>query len=132
MSEGSEELRALSADFRKATDKTLDNTKRALMFTAGNIKKQWAATAGGGEGFVKKLPLAIDYDVRENQMFGGASIEVEIGPNLRKPGGTAGFREDAPGDVRSAPQFAGRDAVEANEADFMKGLLIAGLEPLEG
>lgn len=86
----------------------------------------------GGRDFTKRLGASVDFDVRVNQAFGGASIEVEIGPNLSKPGGSAGFREESPGGVKSAPQFAGRDAVEANEADFLRGLLIAGLEPLEG
>ena len=53
-------------------------------------------------------------------------IQTEIGPELgRTPGASAGFLEEGGGDVNAAPHHAARDAVEANEPDFERGLAIA-------
>ena len=95
------------------------NAKKALEVTARHVKDDWqeGAQATGLEGYAR----SVDYDIR----FPGGAIEAEIGPNLGKRQGMFGLVEDATGDVRSAPQHAGRDALEANEDDFERGLDIA-------
>lgn len=93
--------------------------KQAVEFTAVEIKRDWqqGAEASGLGNYSR----SIDYDLK----FPGNAIEAEIGPNLAKRQGRFGFVEEGGDDVRSAPQHAGRDAMEANEPDFDRGLEIA-------
>lgn len=118
------EVYELAADL---SDVPADANKRfvqALKFTSMEIKQDWSQGAeSSGLGNYSK---SIDFDIK----FPGGAIESEIGPNLGKRQGRFGFVEDANGGVRSAPQHAGRDALEANEPDFYRGLEIAATDAL--
>lgn len=112
------EVNKLAADLGDAPDRVKANARKALQVTATNIKADWRSGANrtGLGGY------AADITYKIKASTGG--IEAEIGPT---PGdaGSFGLVEDATGDVRSAPQHAGRDALKKNEADFIKGLVIA-------
>lgn len=112
------ELGDLAADLRAAGSAARPFVRKAIEVTARNIKDDWAAGARveNPEGFVRAYPSSIDYDVSE----GPFRVVAEIGPDLGKRGGTAGFLED--GTVNRPPQHAGRDALESNEDDFYDGL----------
>lgn len=122
------ELMELAADLSAVPSAANRNVKKAIEVTARNVRDDWrqGAAVAYGEGFSARYSSSIFYDMK----FPGGAIEAEIGPELGRPGGSAGFLEDAPGDVEAAPQHAGRDALEANEADFVRGLEIAIFEAL--
>lgn len=121
------ELNQLAADLTAAGTKVRPFVRKALQVTAHKIRDDWRANApiDAPQGFVKSYPVSITYDTRES----AGSIEAEIGPELDRPGGTAGFLEE--GTVQRPPQHAGRDALEANEQDFIDGLEIAVMDALE-
>jgi hypothetical protein len=85
------------------------------------VKDDWrkGAKRTGLAGYA----ASIDYDMKLDT---DGVIGAEVGPNLDKPQGSFGLVEDAPGDVRSAPQHAGRSAAKNAEADFIRGIAKAG------
>lgn len=119
------ELMELAADLRQVPADTSRNVKKAVEVTARHVKDDWAqgAERSGLGGYAGD----IDYEFE----YGRGEIAADVGPT---PGdaGSLGIVEDAPGDVRSAPQHAGRDALKANEDDFERGIMIAALDALEG
>ena len=119
-----DEIRNLAADIAKAPGNVRPLAKKALEVTARNIKDQWSKDAK--RTGLEKYGATVDYDVDS----GVTTLTAEIGPNLGKKNASFGFVEDAPGDVRSAPQHAGRDALEANEQDFFEGLAKAAADAL--
>jgi hypothetical protein len=118
------ELLELAADLSAAPVDASRFVKKAVQFTATEIKQDWrqGAERTGLTGYA----ASVDYDMK----YPGGAIEAEIGPNLGRNQGSFGFVEDAGGGVRSAPQHAGRDAVRANEDDFVRGLEIAILDAM--
>lgn len=119
MSDGFDDLMRLAADISSAPAKVNRYVDKALKVTATEIKKDWAQ--GAERTGLMGYAASVDYDVT----YSGTSIEAEIGPNLGRNQGSFGLVEDAPGGVRSAPQHAGRDAMRANEPDFVRGLEVA-------
>lgn len=121
-----DELQGLAADMTSAPWRARPFVRKALEVTARNIKDAWSdnASVDKPQGFVKAYPVAIDYDMQD----GITSITAEIGPSPKRPGGTAGFLED--GTVTRGPQHAGRDALEANEQDFLDGLAKAAADAI--
>lgn len=119
MADDFSELAQLAADLTEAPHAAARFVKKAIQFTATEVKQDWrqGAERTGLSGYA----ASIDYDMQ----YPGGAIEAEIGPNLGRNQGSFGFVEDAPGGVRSAPQHAGRDAARANEDDFVRGLEIA-------
>ena len=126
MADDFSELMSLAADLSDAPAKANRNIKKAIEVTSRHIKDDSAQQAdrSGLSGYA----ASIDYDIT----FPGGAIEAEIGPNLGKRQGSFGFLEDATGDVRSAPQNALRDALRANEPDFLRGLEIAVFDAVTG
>jgi len=113
------EFLKLAADLDSAPARIAPKVRKAVQFTATEVKKAGRKRANrtGLAGYA----ASIDYDMK----VGVGTIGAEIGPNLGKKQGSFGLVEDATGSVRSAPQHAIRDALRANEADFIKGLTIA-------
>lgn len=113
------ELLRLDADLRDAPAEAVKRVVSALKYTSVEIKRDWAqgAERNGLTGYA----ASVDFDVTVTP----TEISSDIGPNLGRNQGSFGFVEDAVGDVRSAPQHAGRDALRANEPDFVRGLEIA-------
>lgn len=119
-------LLSLANDLRDAGANVRPFVKQALEFTATEIKQDWAQ--GADRTGLGAYSRSIDYDVYQ----GPFSIEAVIGPNLRKRMGSFGFIEDARGKVVARPQHAGRDALEANEGEFERGLAIAAWDAAMG
>lgn len=119
MADDFSDLYSLAADLSNAPAAATRNVKKAVQFTATEIKQDWrqGAERTGLSGYA----ASVDYDME----YGPNEIGAEIGPNLGRNQGSFGFVEDANGGVRSAPQHAGRSALEANEPDFIRGLEIA-------
>lgn len=114
-----DDLLSLAKDLEDAPAAAIPRVRKAVEVTARSIRDDWrqGSEATGLSGYT----YSIDYDMLDEQ----SGVGAEIGPNLAKNQGSFGFVEDAPGDVRSRPQHAGRDALEANQADFERGLAIA-------
>lgn len=123
MADDFSELNELAADMNRVPASANRLVRKALEKTAFDIKGDWrqAAARTGLEAYAAD----VDYEVK----FPGGAIEVEIGPTIGDSG-SFGFVEDAGGDVRSAPQHAARDALRANEADFIRGLEIAAFDSI--
>lgn len=121
MADDFSELIELAADLRGAPSSANRNIKTAMEVTARGVRDDWREGATVGSGYAKRYASSIFYDIR----YPVGAIEAEIGPEVDRAGGSAGFLEDAPGGVQSSPQHAGRDALEANEPDFVRGLEIA-------
>lgn len=116
------ELDDLVADLTAAPAEVVPFVKKALKGTAMGIKKAWAADAkvSRGEGFSELYASSIDFD----ELDTSTGPQVEIGPNLGRNGGSAGFFEEG-ASVGAPARHSGRKAVEANEEDFQRGIAIA-------
>lgn len=112
------ELRELAADLTAAPIETRPFIRKALQVTAQNIKDDWRK--GANRSGLARYAADITYETKEK----AAEIEAEIGPTIGDSG-SFGLVEDGGGGVKSAPQHAGRDAMEANEQDFIDGIEIA-------
>lgn len=119
MSDESFEILELVRDLTGVPEEANKRIKQAVEVTARSIKDDWqqGAEATGLESYAR----SVDYEMK----YPGGAIEAEIGPNLSKRQGRFGFVEDANGGVASAPQHAGRNAMDANEPDLDRGLEIA-------
>jgi hypothetical protein len=109
------ELAELAQDLGAVPGKVAPNVKKAVEVTSRHVKDDWRSDADrtGLGGYAAD----VTYDLK----FTDGAIGSEIGPT---PGdqGSFGLVEDARGDVKSAPQHAGRDAARKNEGDFIDGL----------
>lgn len=120
------ELAKLSRDLGAVPEAVFPKVVQALKHTAVDVKDDWAQ--GAARSGLEAYARSIDFDIKPRD----GAIAAEIGPNPGKRQGTFGFVEDANGGVKSAPQHAGRDALEANEDDFERGIDIAVFEGLGG
>lgn len=114
-----DDLLSLARDLAEAPRHAAPLVKKAVEVAARNIKQDWSE--GAARTGLSNYAKSIDYDIIESR----DGVRAEIGPNTRKKQGVFGFVEDAPGGVLSAPQHAGRDALEANQDDFDAGLATA-------
>lgn len=116
------ELMELAADLTEAPAEALPFVKKAMRGTAMGIKKAWRedAKVARGEGFSVAYAYSIDFDEKDT----ANGLEVEIGPNLGKNGGSAGFFEEG-ASVGAPAKHSGRKAMEANEEDFLRGIAVA-------
>lgn len=91
----------------------------ALKGTAHKMKESWQELAKGPSGrHAKGYPFSVDYDVRGQF----PSFEAEVGPSLGRGQGALGILEEAPGGVAAAPQNVRPRVIQANEADFERGM----------
>lgn len=103
------------------------NIKKALEVTARGVKDDWRQGAEISGGYPASYAASISYDFE----FPGGAIEAVIGPVLGATGGaSAGFLDEplSLAGVDGPIHHAGRDAAEANEEDFYRGLEITVTE----
>lgn len=119
------DLLSLAADLGRAPAEASKNVRKATEVTARYVKDDWRqqADVSGLAGYAAD----IDYELVSKAGMIGADIGPTIGDM-----GSMGFVEEGGAEVYSAPQHAASDAVRANEPDYVRGLLIAISEPLEG
>jgi hypothetical protein len=115
------ELNQLAADLGEVKETIGPFINSAVQFTSKNVKKQAAKSVGRKRW--SAAAAAIDYEVSTFQGFGASVIKSEIGYNKSKGGGDLGnLREfGAPGQ-NTPPSNDLLNALEANQADFQKGL----------
>lgn len=122
MTDDFSELAKLAADLGKVPAEAAKNVHKAIEFTSISLRDDWREGATIAHGYAKSYAPAISYDMKTTDY----AIESDIGPVLGKtPGASAGFLEEAGGGVDGPAHHAGRNALEANEEDFYRGLEIA-------
>ena len=127
MADDFSELYELAADLSDVPAEANKRVKKAIEYTSVNLKNDWREGAEISGSYAKSYAPSISYDLH----YPGGAIESEIGPVLgRTPGAGAGFLEEGGGGVDGPPTHAGRDALEANEEDFYRGLEIAAADAL--
>lgn len=115
---------SLAQDLSDAPSEVNKLVEKAIEFTSINLRNDWREGATISSGYAASYAASISYDLH----YPGNAIVSEIGPVLGKtPGASAGFLDEplAPGGVDGPVHHAGRDALEANEEDFYRGLEIA-------
>lgn len=122
-----DDFMSLAADLTDAPSLVNRYAKSAIEFTSINLRDDWKEGATISSGYPASYSAAISYDIS----YPGGAIESEIGPVLGKtPGASAGFLDEplAPAGVDGPIHHAGRNAKEANEEDFYRGLEIAAFD----
>jgi len=112
------ELYELAADLTAAGPEVRPFARSAIQFTAHNIREDWRR--GANRTGLTAYARDVTYETKELR----GAIEAEIGPTIGDAG-SMGFVEEGGSGVQSAPQHAGRSALEANEPDFYAGLEVA-------
>ena len=123
------ELTDLTRDLGEAPRNVGPFLRSALMKTAGNIKKDAAASVGNSEMW-SGAAGAINYDVEATAGDSASTLVVEVGYDKQKAGGALGnLREfGAPAAtyggkvVPLAPHNDLRDALRGNADDFERGI----------
>lgn len=118
------EFMSLARDLSDAPSEVNKRAEKAIEFTSIGLRNDWREGATISGGYPASYSASISYDLRHP----GNSIVSEVGPVLgATPGASAGFLDEplAPGGVDGPVHHAGRDAFEANEEDFYRGLEIA-------
>lgn len=112
------ELRSLSTDISDAPEEARPFLRKAFQVTAHKMRDDWRA--GAKRSGLEQYAADITYETSEKP----SGIDAIVGPTIGDSG-SFGFVEEGGDDVRSAPQHAARDALEANEPDFVEGIEIA-------
>jgi len=116
-----DELTTLSADLGTVADNTGSHINSAVQRTSVLVKDAARSSVqSGGKGW-RHIARAIDYEVTTFQGFGASVIKSEIGYNRDKPAGHVGNLREY-GTPKLAPHSDLRTALEANQADFEKGI----------
>jgi hypothetical protein len=116
-----DELTSFTADLGTVAGNTGPFINSAVQFTSKRVVDEARKSVSSGSAQWKALPSAIDYEIRTFQGFGASVIDSEIGYNRDKPAGhLGGLREYGKPDL--APHSDLRAALEANQADFQKGI----------
>lgn len=113
------DLTKLAADLGTVPAKSGPNIRKAFEVTSVNVKKAWQEPLKGSASLAG-LPSALGYDIETD----GTSIKSEIGFDKNRSQGPLGNISEF-GSPTIAPRGFGLTALEANQADFQKGLEIA-------
>lgn len=117
------ELSQLAADLGQVGDKVGPNINTAITGTSLGIKKAWQEPLRGSKTLGGLVP-ALSFDITTADLFGQSVIKSEIGFDKSKAQGPLGNISEY-----GSPTIAGRGyglaALEANQADFVRGLEIA-------
>lgn len=114
------DLSSLSADLGEAKRGTVKNLRKALEFTARGVRDV-ARQNATGMAHAPAFPYSITYDLKYREAFGGTSMEAEIGPDKDRAQGALGNLIEF-GSVHNPPQGIMHGALQANEADFERGI----------
>lgn len=123
------EVDALAADLGDVPAKAIRNVRKAVEVTSRNVKDDWRNLSKGMSGrHAKAYPNAITYELTEL----ADGIVSDIGPELDRNQGALGFLEEGVAGQNTGGQNAIPLVVRANQNDFIRGMLLAIVEPLEG
>jgi len=124
------ELHKLSADLGEVPRRSSKNLRQATEVTARNVRDTARANAAG-MAHAPAFPYSITYDITGSGDSGiGSNIEAEIGPDKERPQGALGNLIEY-GSIKNPPQGIMHGALQANEADFERGIDIAIADALK-
>jgi hypothetical protein len=118
------ELNKLAADLGEVSRTARPNVRKAVQVTAHKVRDSWREKLQGS-ATLPGLPAALSYDVESN----AGGVEAEVGFDKQGQGNLGVFSEY--GSVNNAPRGFGLASLEENQADFVKGILMAVDESLD-
>lgn len=125
------ELDKLAADLGEVPARSGKNLRKAIEVTARNVRDEWRKNATG-MAHAPAFPYSITYDIEgSGNRATGSRLEAEIGPDKDRPQGALGNLIEY-GSVNNPPQGLGHGALQANEADFERGIDRAIDDALKG
>lgn len=118
------ELDRLTADLGEVPRRASRNLRQAIEVTARKVRDTARANASG-MAHAPAFPYSITYDITGSGGSGtGSTLDAEIGPDKDRPQGALGNLIEY-GSIRNPPQGIMHGALQANEADFERGIDIA-------
>lgn len=115
------ELAKLSADLGEVPARSGTFLRKAIEVTARHVRDEWRKNAMG-MSHAPAFPYSITYDVEGSGNSGtGSQLRAEIGPDKGRAQGALGNLIEY-GSVNNSPQGLGHGALQANEADFERGI----------
>lgn len=116
-------LSELAADLGEVARSARPNVRKATQVTAQKVRDSWREKLAGS-ATLPGLPAALSYDI-ETSVSG---VEAEIGFDKEGQGNLGNVSEYGTPNV--APRGFGLASLEENQADFVKGILMAVDESL--
>lgn len=115
------ELHTLKADLGAVPAASGQNLRKAIEVTARNVRDT-ARENATGMAHAPAFPYSITYDIEGAGNRGtGSQLTAEIGPDKARPQGALGNLIEF-GSINNAPQGIMHGALQANQADFERGL----------
>lgn len=125
------ELDKLSADLGEVPARTGKTLRQAIEVTARHVRDT-ARENATGMAHAPAFPYSITYDIEgSGSRATGSRLEAEIGPDKGRAQGALGNLIEY-GSVNNAPQGILHGALQANEADFERGIDRAIDDALKG
>lgn len=141
------DLSKMVSDLGRASSETWENAQKAITVTARNVRDT-ARENSQGMAHAPAFPYSITYDigVGYDQSIGqmvssvldggissarGSTLRAEIGPDKDRPQGALGNLIEY-GSVNNSPMGIMHGALQANEADFERGVDRAVDDALRG
>lgn len=112
------DISKLAADLGEVPEKLHRNVLSAVKVTALKTKRDWQEPLKGSAS-IPGGARSISYDIKTSR----DGVSAEIGPEIGGPGALVGMLEY--GTPSTGPTGYGHAALQKNEADFVKGILLA-------
>lgn len=111
----------LSADLGEVPERSGRTLRQAIEVTARHVRDT-ARENAVGMGHAPAFPYSITYDIEgSGSRATGSQLSAEIGPDKERPQGALGNLIEY-GSVNNPPQGIMHGALQANEADFERGI----------
>lgn len=124
------EIDTLSADLGKVPPASGTFLRKAIEVTARNVRDT-ARENAHGMAHAPAFPYSITYDIHgDGNRATGSQLVADIGPDKDLPQGALGNLIEY-GSVNNPPQGIMHGALQANEADFERGIDLAIADALK-
>ena len=117
------ELDRLAADLAEVPKNAGPFIQKAVEIGARNVRDTWRSSARGLR-HAPSYPGSITYDMVGYRGFGVSIIQADIGPDKERPQGALGNLIEG-GSPTSAPHNFGTSALQAEQEDFITGIVTA-------
>lgn len=118
------DLSKLAVDLGAVPERSGRNLRKAVEVTARHVRDT-ARENAMGMAHAPAFPYSITYDVKGSGNNGaGSQLEAEVGPDKDRPQGALGNLIEY-GSINNGPLGIMHGALQANEADFERGIQIA-------
>lgn len=124
------EISRLAADLGEVPRRSSRNLRQAIEVTARHVRDA-ARQNATGMAHAPAFPYSITYDITGSGDSGtGSTLDAEIGPDKDRPQGALGNLIEY-GSIHNPPQGIMHGALQANEADFERGIDMAVADALK-